>query len=126
MRGPDEALRLAVDALGGDKAVGSALRPEMNPVLAGQWVSHCLDPERREKFSAAQIVFVLTRAKGKGRHEAFESFAQQCGYRVVAVLDPNEEIAELARRAEAAARLSTELSQEMLARMQHAHIKVEP
>jgi hypothetical protein len=124
MRSADEALRLAVDAIGGEKAVGSLLRPEMHPVLAGQWLAHCLDPERREKLSIAQMALVFGHAKAKGRHDGFEVLAQLLGYRVTAVIDPADELADLAHRAETAAREANTLTAEVIARMRAAGLKV--
>ena len=47
---PEEALRISVDALGGLQDVGAELRheSEMDPISAGQWLSHCLIPTKRE------------------------------------------------------------------------------
>lgn len=124
-RGPEESLRLAVDALGGDKAVGAMLRPDMDPILAGQWVAHCLSPSRREKFSSSQEAFIWSRAKAIGDHRGFESFAKLCGYRVTAVIDPADELADLARQSSEAARLANALSVEVLSRMRAAGLKVD-
>lgn len=124
-RAPEEALRIAIDALGGDKRVGALLRPEMDPILAGQWVAHCLAPYRREKFSLAQEVLIFQRAKQAGCHAPFEIFADLCGYRVSSVIDEGEEIADMARRAERAAREAGELTDEIRARMRAAHLGID-
>ena len=123
---PEAALRKAVDDLGGDKAVGTWLRPEMHPILAGQWLAHCLDPERREKFSAAQIVLIFAHAKARGRHDGFAEFARACGYVITSTIDEREQIADLARKAQAASRDAQQLTDEVFARMQAAGLKVEP
>src|SRR5690348_9405745 len=99
----EEALRTAIDALGGLKVVGARLRPHLDPVLAGQWLAHCLDHERREKLELGQVDLILRLAKARGFHRAAESIAAGWGYRVTAILDPTEEIADLSRRALAAA-----------------------
>lgn len=125
-RTPDEALRYAVDALGGDKAVGYMLWAEISPILSGQRVAHCLDPERREKFSLEQTVLILQRAKAKGDHRAMNLLAELCGYRVTAVIDQHEELADLAHKAAAAAQEANTLSAEVIARMRAANIRYEP
>lgn len=124
-RTPEESLRLAVDALGGEKAVGYALRPDIDPAIAGQWISHCLSLHERHKLSLGQIVLILSRAKAIGEHRGFEAFAKICGYRVTAVIDPADELADLARQSSEAARLANELSAEVLSRMRATGIKVE-
>lgn len=121
---PEEALRAAVDALGGLQRVGHLLKPECDPVLAGQWLSHCLTASLRDKLSLAQVALIFRRAFEAGHHGGFERFATQLGYRVVAI-DPRAELEEMARSAEAHAQKANELSQEVLARMRHAHLKVE-
>lgn len=124
-RTAEEAMRIAVDALGGDKSVGYLLRPEMDPILSGQWVAHCLAPHRREKFSLAQQLLILARSQAAGEHRPFEILAEICGYRVTAVIDPAEEIADMARRAERAAREAGELTDEIRARMRAAHLGID-
>jgi len=120
-----DALRTSIDALGGQKVVGHHLRPEMHPVLAGQWVAHCLDSERREKFSPEQMDLILDRAKAASKHDGFVAWAKSRGYHVTAVMDERDQIADLARKAEQAAKQAGELSQEVLERMRAAGIKME-
>ena len=125
-RTPEEAFRLAVDALGGEKVVGYMLKPDIEPALAGQWLSHCLSRYERHKLSLTQQVLILSKAKQKGAHAGFEAFAELCGYRVTAVLDPNEEMAQLARKALAASNAANELTQELTARMRAANLRIDP
>lgn len=121
----EAALRSAVDALGGLQVVGHRLRPEIDPILAGQWLAHCLDPERREKLAFEQVAWIFAQAKLAGAHAGFAQLAEVCGYRVTAVLDPKDELADLVRRAESALRHGTELSAEALARANAMHLKVD-
>lgn len=123
-RAPEEALRIAVDVLGGDKAVGCKFKPEADPAIAGQWVAHCLDANRREKFSLAQAVWIFAQAKAAGDHRAFELFAELCGYRVTAAISEAEAVADIAKRARAAADLAHELSEECMERMRRAGLKL--
>lgn len=124
-RPPSECLRLAIDALGGDKRVGALLRPDIDPALAGQWVAHCLDDDRREKFSLSQVAYILTAAKAKGAHDGFTELAASLGYAVTAVLDPHEQAADLAKQAQAAAERATTLTTQALALMRAAGVKVD-
>lgn len=120
-----EALRLAIDALGGMKAVGSRLKPEMDPVLAREWLSHCLQRDRRERMTLDQVAWILREARSAGKHDGFEALAQLLGYRVTAVIDEREAIVDLARQAQQKAAEATALSAEMLARANAMHLKVE-
>jgi hypothetical protein len=121
----EEILRGAIDALGGLKVVGCALWPQKHPVLAGQQLAHCLDDERREKLELAQVVLILRKAKAKGYHAGAEALAELLGYRVTAIVDEAEQLADLVRKAEAHAAAATSLSAECLERMRHANLKVE-
>lgn len=120
-----EALRLAIDALGGMKVVGCRLKPEMDPVLAREWLSHCLQRDRRERITLDQVAWIFREARAAGKHAGFEALADLLGYRVTAVVDEREAIADLARRAKQRADESLALSQEMLARANALHLKVE-
>lgn len=121
----EEILRGAIDALGGLKVVGHRLQPHKHPILAGQWLSHCLDDERREKLELAQVVLILQMAKGRGYHAGAEALAGLLGYRVVAIVSEAEQLADLVRKAEAHAAAATSLSTECMERMRHSGLKLE-
>ena len=125
IRIPQEALRMAVDDLGGEQRAGHLLRPELDPILAGQWLSHCLSLHERHKLSLEQLVLLLLTARKDGKHRAFEALAELCGYRVTAVVTDAEVIADLARKAEKAAREAGELTDEIRARMRAAHLGID-
>lgn len=113
-RTPEEALRLCVDALGGLQAVGHRLKGEdSDPVLAGVWLSHALTATCRDKLSLSQIVWIFREAHEIGFHAGVDDFAEIIGYRVVATLNPKEQLADLAREAMSNARRQGELSQQM-------------
>lgn len=131
---PEEAMRASVDALGGLQEVGAQLKgAAADPVLAGQWLAHCLTAAKRDKLSLAQIVHVFRSAHGVGEHDGFAVFAQLCGYQVTPV-GFDAQLAQALKRAEQAA---TEAQQardeiaslsdnpELLARMTKAGLKVE-
>ena len=79
-RTPEEALRLSVGALGGLQDVGATLRTDIDPVLAGQWLSHCLTATKRDKLALTQLVKIFREARALGEHEGFLLFASICGY----------------------------------------------
>lgn len=129
---PEEALRLASDALGGLQEAGHALRPELDPVLAGQWLAHCLTASKRDKLALSQIVLLLRKACAQGRHEGFEALAAACGYTATPA-SSEAQFADAVRRAHAArveaTKAAADLEElasrpELLARMQAAGLKV--
>lgn len=130
---PEESLRISVDALGGLQEVGSLLRPEMDPIAAGQWLSHCLNPAKRDKLSEEQKHLIWRRCFSMGAHEGFQAYAESIGYAADpkaadALLVESVKRAEFARaQADDAARdLRTLIEQpELLARMQAAGLNVE-
>lgn len=131
---PEEALRASVDAIGGLQEIGAALKgADADPVLAGQWLSHCLTADKRDKLSLSQIVHVFRRAHGAGEHDGFAVFAQLCGYQVTPV-GFDAQLADVIKRAQVAAEAARRAAEdveslsdnpELLARMKAAGLKVE-
>jgi len=121
-RTPEEALRTCVDAIGGLQEVGHTLRPDLSPEIAGQWLAHCLTAKCRDKLSLSQIWWIQQRAKAAGEHSGNEQWNQGIGYQVTAVIDPKEEMADMAKQAEQHARQASELSREVIERMRAANI----
>jgi hypothetical protein len=122
---PEEALRACVDALGGLQVVGHYLRVDLDPVIAGQWLSHCLTPTCRDKLSLSQILWIFRQAKLKGAHDGAELWNDLLGYHITAVVDPAEEIADMLRKAQQANRESAELTEEAIARARAQGLKIE-
>lgn len=131
-KSPEEALRASVDALGGLQEVGHDFKPEIDPALAGQWLSHCLTAAKRDKLSLQQIVHIFRSAHGKGEHDGFAVFAKLCGYQVTPV-GFDAELADAIKRAQSAAEEARSATQhleslsenpELLARMKAAGLKV--
>ena len=98
-----DALGEVVRALGGAKAVGSAMRPELPIDQAAQWVRDCLNANRRERFDPPQVLWMLRRGREANCHAAMHFFCDEAGYSRPAPLDPKDELAELQRRFIAAA-----------------------
>jgi hypothetical protein len=78
--GPEDALRAAVQALGGAKQVGAAIWPDKTPDASGRLVQDCLNPSRAEKFDVTQVMFIFRKAKEVGCHAPFMWFAGDVGY----------------------------------------------
>lgn len=93
-----DALGEVVRALGGAKAVGVAMRPELPMDQAAQWVRDCLNANRRERFDPSQVLWLLRKGRDTGCHAAMHFMADEAGYARPAPLDPKDELAELQRR----------------------------
>lgn len=79
---PEDALRAAVQALGGAKKVGGMLWPDKSADAASRQLMDCLNTGRNEKLDLSQVMFVLTQAKTVGCHSPFAWLAGQIGYDV--------------------------------------------
>ena len=132
-RTPEEALRASVSALDGLQAVGSGLRSDIDPVLAGQWLAHCLTATKRDKLALTQIVKIFRDACALGEHDGFAMFAAICGYDSAPscveseLRRAREDAARLLRDAQEAARDYAELADrpDLLARARSVHLKVD-
>lgn len=78
--GPEDALKAAVSALGGAKAVGAMLHPAKSMEDARTLVLNCINHERKEKFDYSQIIWIFREAKRRGHTSGFEWFCHQCEF----------------------------------------------
>lgn len=92
-----DALREAVQALGGIKAVGARMRPEMSPDHAGRWLADCLSSERREKLSPDQVQWISREARRVGCHAVANWQMRDAGYADPQPIEPEDEKARLRR-----------------------------
>lgn len=92
-----DALGDVVRALGGSKRVGSLLRPDLPADQAGAWVKDCLNRNRREKFDADQILWLLRAAREGNCHSAINYICDECGYTRPSPIEPQDEMAALQR-----------------------------
>lgn len=93
-----DALGEVVRALGGPKAIGPAMRPELPMDQAGQWARDCLNSNRRERFDPAQVLWILRKGRESSCHAAMHFLCDEAGYARAAPLDPQDEVAELQRK----------------------------
>lgn len=77
---PEDALKAAVQALGGAKQVGSALWPDKTPDGARTRLLDCLNPARTERLDITELMFVFRRARDAGCHGPFAWLAGEIGY----------------------------------------------
>ena len=79
---PEDALRAALQALGGPKKVGALLWPDKTVDNASRLLHDCINPGRAEKLELSQAMLILTMAKDVGCHAPFAWMAAQIGYEV--------------------------------------------
>jgi hypothetical protein len=92
-----DALRGAVEALGGTKRVGHALWPAKTIEEAGKHLDRCLLSTSAQKLSLEELMWIFTQSAAKGCHVIADHFGQAAGYRFVPV-EPKDEAAELQRQ----------------------------
>lgn len=84
----NDALRAVVQAMGGAKKVGVAMRPELAMEPAARWVLDCLNPDRRERFDPEQVLWLLREGRKANCHAAMAYLAAECGYAEPVPIDP--------------------------------------
>lgn len=92
----EEALADAVRMLKGPKAVGQMLWPDKPIEIAAKYLHACLDPDRDEKLSLSQILFIAKRARAVNCHTLIAFLSRELDYKWEAV-DPETEVARLQR-----------------------------
>lgn len=76
----EEAIRATVAGIGGLKAVGSMLRPELSPDQAGRWLSDALNPRCRDALRVGQLAVIRREARRLGVHTLAAYEAREAGY----------------------------------------------
>lgn len=75
-----DALKAAIQALGGTKVVGPMMWPDKDPMKAAALLSDCINPNRSEKLEITQIMLIFSMAKEAGVHGPFLWFSNEIGY----------------------------------------------
>lgn len=76
----EDALKAAVEAMGGAKQIGALLWPDKSPDGARTRLLDCLNPNRPERLDLSESMFILKRAKEAGHHAPFTWIAGEVGY----------------------------------------------
>jgi len=93
-----EAIRAAINSLGGFKCVGVELRPEKNAVDAGRWLADCLNHDKRDKLDPDQLAYIRRRSREVGCHVLASYEMRDAGYSRPQPVAPEDEAAELQRK----------------------------
>lgn len=92
-----DALRELVAQMGGTKAVGARMRPELPADHAGRWLADCLNGNRREHLAPEQLMWLLREGRQIGAHGAMGWIAGEAGYTSPQPLEPDDERSQLQR-----------------------------
>lgn len=87
---PEDALRAAIQALGGPKKVGAMLWPDKSVDNASRLLHDYINASRAEKLELSQAMLILTMAKEAGCHAPFAWMAAQIGYDVKPITKAEE------------------------------------
>lgn len=93
----NDALRAAIKACGGTKAVATKLWPEKTIADAQSYLNDCINPTRPAKLSPEQVLLLLRWAKDAGCHEAINYICGEAGYSSPLPVEPEDELARLQR-----------------------------
>lgn len=93
----NDALRSAVKACGGTKAVAVRLWPEKTVGDAQSYLNDCLNSARAAKLGQEQVMLLLKWAKRAGYHDAIKYICAECEYTAPEPIDPEDEKARLQR-----------------------------
>lgn len=94
----NSALQGLVSALGGAKAVGSRLFPDLPIDGAARRLLDAVNPDRAQQLSQTQFVTLLRWGKEAGYHGVMEYIADEVGYTRPSPRSPEEERADLQRQ----------------------------
>lgn len=76
----EDAMDEVIRVCGGRKKFACDLWPDKPQRDAHNLLDACLNPERREKFSPSQLMYILKRGKAESCHAFMNYFAAECGY----------------------------------------------
>lgn len=106
-----DAARECVQALGGTKAVGARMRPDIPPDQAGRWLSDCLNDARREHLSPDQVAWLAREGRAVNCHAILLFMCAQAGYAPPVPVEPDDERDALMREYVASAKMLRGISE---------------
>lgn len=92
-----DALREVIQAVGGPKAVGERMFPDMPIDHAASRIRDCLNSDRRDRFTPEQVLMILRMGHQCGCHSGMVFIARDLGYADPVPVEPEDEVARLQR-----------------------------
>lgn len=86
----EQAMDAVIVACGGRKKLACELWPDKPQRDAHNLIDACLNPDRREKFSPTQVLFLMKRGREVGCHALATFIAQEAGYEITPVVREEE------------------------------------
>jgi hypothetical protein len=93
----EDALAEVMSRCGGRKSFAQEMSSAKPPREAHNHVDACLNPERREKFSPAEVLYIARKGREVGCHAVMRYLCQELGYADPQPIEPRDELAELQR-----------------------------
>jgi hypothetical protein len=109
----NEAIKGLVSALGGAKAVGARLFPDLTVDGARARLLDSLNPDRAQQLSQTQFLTLLKWGREAGYHGVMEYLAEEAGYTRPSPRDPEDQKAELQRQFIEAVKLSEQIARRL-------------
>ncbi len=108
----EDAIAAVADRIG-RKRLAKELWPDKSERDAHNLFDACLNPERKERFSPSQLMFLAKRGRGAGYHAilCFMCLASTLGYSEPTPVDPRDELADLLRVSIEARRAAAKLDE---------------
>ncbi len=99
----EDAIAAVADRIG-RKRLAKELWPDKSDRDAHNLFDACLNPERKERFSPSQLMFLAKRGRGAGYHAILCFMCRELGYADPQPIEPEDERAKLQREYVDAAR----------------------
>jgi hypothetical protein len=109
----NSALQGLVAALGGAKAVGSKLYPDLPTDGAARRLLDAINVDRAQQLSQTQFVTLLKWGREGGHHGVMEYLADEAGYTRPSPRDPEDQKAELMRQFIEAVKVSEQIARRL-------------
>ena len=109
----NDAIREDVQAIGGNKAVGAILWPELPIDQAAGKVRDALNSDRRERMTPDQMALVVRMARRKGSMATMRWMAHDAGFAEPVTVEPEDERAKLQRDYIEATRMLAQIASRM-------------
>ena len=92
----EDAIAAVADRLG-RKRLAQELWADKSPRDSHNLFDACLNPERKERFSPSQLMFIARKGREAGYHSIVTFIARELGYADPTPIEPRDELAELLR-----------------------------
>lgn len=92
----EDAIGAVTDRLG-RKRISKELWPDKSERDAHNLIDACLNPERKERFTPSQLMFIARKGREAGHHGIVTYLCRELGYADPTPIEPRDELTELLR-----------------------------